>query len=121
MFDTKKETLDEVARVVLIGVVRTLAEPVRAWRNNGRHAHPLNARNQDVSIVGLVRHHRFRMQPAERGGLVAIMWLACGHCPARHQAQSLDQRMNLGGQSVVRAAQRLCAVFLGRRRHAGGL
>ena len=114
MFDAKKKAFYEVAMFVLMLVERALFEPIRAWRNDGGSADLLNVRNQSVGIVGFVRNYRSRIQSFEqRGGLLAVVHLPCGQSPPRHQSQSLDQRMYLGGQSAARAAKRLFAVFFG--------
>lgn len=62
IFDTKKETFDEVAMLVWKIVLRALVWSVGTLRNNNSGSHLLGLSNQSVGIAGLVRDHRNRLR-----------------------------------------------------------
>ena len=66
--------------------------------------------DQDVGIVGLVRDHGLRREVFDQDvGLGHVVDLPARQCPACQLTQAFDQRVNLGGQSTPRAAERLIA------------
>ena len=107
-----EEALDEVA----FAVEREIAKPVGfavRFRRDDRSDFPLREDlDEPIGIVGLVSNQGIWIGVLDQWFCASkIMVLArCEH-QLDWIAQSIDERMNFGGQSAARSADRLRAVF----------
>ena len=102
-------------------IQRALFKAIGPTGDDGLNARRFQMLQDRVRIVGFVGSQTGRFQIVQqRQRFGAVASLAAGQPKACEHAQSIDQRMNLGGQSATRAADRLIPFFWVRRRHAGG-
>ena len=112
MFYATEVAFNEVAVLVLMGVIGCRRVAVGARRNNRFRATPGDVLAQFVTIEGFVGEHRVAIDILQqRGRLRDVMCLPLGQDKSGKVAQALDQRMDLGGQSATRAPDRLRAFF----------
>ena len=107
-----EEALDEVAFAIEREVARPLDLTVRFGRDDGSDCPPGESVNERIGIVSLV---------TDQGIWIGVLdqWLCASEIMRltwrEHQldrvAESIDKRMNFGGQSAARAADRLPAIF----------
>lgn len=91
-----------------------LHEPGFLGRNHSLRSQIGDRLENAVGIVGFVGGYGIRINAGQQvRSLRHIVSLACGQRESRQVAQSFDQRMNLGGQSAARVAERLITVFFG--------
>ena len=101
-------------------VQRALFKAIGTTGDDSLNARRFQMLQDRVRIVGFVGSQTGRFQFVEqRQRFGAVASLAAGQSKACEHAQSIDQRMNLGGQSATGSTDGLRAVFFGRRRYAG--
>ncbi|KDP85536.1 hypothetical protein CF70_013355 [Cupriavidus sp. SK-3] len=87
-----------------------LFKTIGATGDDGLHTRGLQVLQDRVRIVDFVDGQTGGLQfVKQRQRFGAVPGLAAGRAKAREHTQSIDQRMNPGGQSATRAADRLTA------------
>lgn len=95
-------------------IQRALFIAIGATGDDGLNARGSQVFQDRVRIVGFVGSQTDRFEfVKQRQRFGAVARLAAGQPKAGEHTQSIDQRVNLGGQSAPRAADRLIAIFWG--------
>lgn len=90
----------------------SLFKTIGATGDDGLHTRGLQVLQDRVRIVDFVDGQTGGLQfVKQRQRFGAVPGLAAGRAKAREHTQSIDQRMNRGGQSATRAADRLTACY----------
>jgi hypothetical protein len=108
-----EEPFDEVAFSVEGEVALARGDAIDLWRDDRGDAPRLQGQDQSVGVIGLVGQEGSRTDPGQqRLGLAKIGGLAGGQRDADRIAQSVDDDVDLGGQSASGTADGLVlAVF----------
>ena len=112
MFNPAKVTLNEIAVLILMLVIRCRVVAIGAWRNNRLGTKLGNLLTQRVRVKGLVGHDSIRINVLQqRGRLRDVMSLPPGQDESSKIAQALDQCVNLGSQPTTGSPDRLRPFF----------
>ena len=112
VLDFVEKSLDEVAFAIEREITITLHLAVGLWRDHWSDCPLIERADQRIGVVSLVGEQRTRIgifeQRLRTSQIMVLPW-------RQHQvdriAQSVDQRMDFGGQSSARSADGLRAVF----------
>ena len=120
MFELVEETLNEVAFAVEGEIARARGCSVGFGWDDWRDRSIVEGADEGVGVEGLVGDQSAGIDGFdERFGASQIVILARAEHHLDRIAEGVDERVNLGGQSAAGSADRLGAVFFGRRRYAG--
>jgi hypothetical protein len=115
LFETIKESLDDISCLVRMPVDPSRPIPVAARRDDGLSANRLDGLDQGVAVVALVGDDRLGRNGFDQGSTLGdIGHLAGGQDQSDGIAQRIYAGVNLGGQSAPRAADRLIATVFWR-------
>ena len=108
-----EEPLDEVALTIEREVALARCDASGFWRDDGGDSSPLQGLDQGVGVIGLVGQEGLRTDfSQQRLGLAKVGRLSGREREGDRIAQSIDDRVDFGGQSASVAADGLVfAVF----------
>ena len=112
MFDFVEEALDEIALAIEREIAIALRLAVGFWRDHRSDGPLIECDDQRIGVIRLIADERTRIgifeQRLRASQVMGLPW-------RQHQAagitQGIDERVDLGGQSSARSADRLRAVF----------
>jgi len=108
LLDPLEEILDEMPPFVHLGVVWDRCLAIGLGRDDGNGATRLERCAQGVVVERLVAEESAKIEAGDqRLDPDAVVTLAGKQDEARHIAERIDQRDNLGGQAAARAADGL--------------
>ena len=112
MFELIEEALDEITFAIEREIAVALGLPVGFGRNDGSDSAVVEGRDEGIGIVGLVGNQSLWLGVVDQWlGASEIVSLAWGEHQLDGVAQRIDERVDLGGQSAARSADRLRTVF----------
>jgi len=112
MLDFVEEPLDEIALGVEREVTIALDLAVSFWRDHWSDCPPIEGVDQLIGVVSLVGNERTRIGIFEqRLRAIQVMVLPWRQHQVARITQGIDERVNFGGQSSTRSADRLRTVF----------
>jgi len=112
LLETSKETLDQIALAVKMGIEMARGGAIGTRRYNGLGSRGLDLGDEVVGVVPFVGNHRLGRQLVDEiRGVLDI-----GDLPRRENhslriAQSIDRHMQLGGQTAARSTDFLTSRF----------
>ena len=112
MLDLVEEALDKIALAIEHEVAIALHVAVGFWRDHRSDCTLVEGVDQRIGVVSLVADERTRLgifeQRLRASQVMVLPW-------SQHQVtgitQSIDERVDFGGQSSARSADRLRAIF----------
>src|ERR1035438_9289812 len=112
LLDASEESLDEIAILVQMGIVRPEFLAVGARRDNRLRRAGSNGLDQSIGIVALVAYDCLGGDTGNQvGGMVDIGDLSSAQNQPQWIAQRIHRGVHLGAQSAARAPDRLSAFF----------
>ena len=112
MLELIEEALDEIAFAIQREVALALCLAVGFGWNDRSDSALVEGLDERIGIVGLVGNQSLRLGAVDQWlGASEIVGLAWGEHQLDGVAQRIDERVNLGGQSAARSADRLRTVF----------
>ena len=112
MLDAVEKAFDQIASAIQGPAVASLADPVRAWRNDGLGPCGSNRLDEGVGVVALVRDDCLHAQALDQLFRTRdVGSLTFGENQPQRPANGVDRQMQLGTQSAARTSDRLRATF----------